>query len=99
MKASEEGFVAIMKLLLRKSADIEAKNNKGRSALSFAAAPSMARPTRLQAIRLLLDHGVDPTKKDGRGKTAKQRAAAEKRTEAALVFDEYENGVSGKTDY
>ena len=97
MKASEEGLVEIMRHLLKKSVDVEAKNKKGRSALSFAAAPSMngstARPTRPQAIRLLLEHGVDPTKKDERGKTAKERAAAEKRTDAVLVFEEFENRV------
>ena len=41
MKASEEGLVEIMRLLLKKSVDVEAKNKKGRSALSFAAAPSI----------------------------------------------------------
>ena len=84
-----------MTLLLRKSVDVEAKNKKGRSALSFAAAPSMngstARPTRPQAIWLLLEHGADPTSKDERGKTAEERAAAEKRAEAVLVFVEFEN--------
>lgn len=40
MKASEEGAVEVMRMLLAKNVDYEASNKKGRTALSFAAAPS-----------------------------------------------------------
>ena len=45
MKAAEEGHVEIMKSLLERDADIAATNNKGRTALSFAACPSQKRTT------------------------------------------------------
>ena len=64
MKAAEEGALECLRLLLDNKANIEAANRKGRTALSFAAAPSMRnddrtpRPTPIQCLRLLLERGA-----------------------------------------
>lgn len=89
MKAAEEGVVNIMKVLLQHRADIEAANKKGRTALSFAAAPSRHRATPTEAIKTLLVHNADPYRKDMAGLTPKARAHREKRADAVLIFDEY----------
>ena len=90
MKAAEEGHADIIRLLLDKHADVEACNSKGRGALSFAAAPSMKRPTPVNALRLLLQRGADMSRVDSLGMTAKARARKEKRDEAVAVFEEFE---------
>mmetsp|Transcript_104643 Transcript_104643/g.223663 ORF Transcript_104643/g.223663 Transcript_104643/m.223663 type:complete len:309 (-) Transcript_104643:86-1012(-) len=90
MKAAEEDRVEIMRLLLEKGVDLEVVNKKGRGALSFAAAPSMKRPTPTGALRLLLEHGADAARKDNDGNTAKARAIKEKREEAVAIFEEFE---------
>mmetsp|Transcript_71447 Transcript_71447/g.180630 ORF Transcript_71447/g.180630 Transcript_71447/m.180630 type:complete len:281 (-) Transcript_71447:112-954(-) len=94
MKAAEEDFVEIVRLLLDKKVDIEAVNRKKRSALSFAAAPSNRdnerRETAVSTLRLLLERGADTTRNDCTGKRPKERAAKEGRTEAVDVFDEFE---------
>ena len=41
MKAAEEGHTEITRLIIDKGVDMEVTNRKGRTALSFAAAPSM----------------------------------------------------------
>ena len=91
MKASEEGSVDIARLLLEKNADMEATNKKGRTALSFAAAPSMngtkPRATAVEVLRLLLTSGADAAKQDDRGMTARARAEKEKREDAIAVFN------------
>ena len=89
MKASEEGHVTIMQVLIDANADIEARNKKGRTALSFAAAPSMRRPTRVAAMKLLLNNGADANNKDDLGNTPVQRAKMEKRKNALEVFQLY----------
>ena len=93
MKASEEGNEEVMKMLLEKRVDVDVANRKGRTALSFAAAPShrdgTPRPTAVAAIRLLLQSGADATKKDKTGATAKDRAEREKRHDAKAVFEEF----------
>ena len=91
MKAAEEGLVDIARLLLENKADMEATNKKGRTALSFAAAPSMngtkPRATAVEVLRLLLTSGADAAKQDDRGMTARARAEKEKREDALAVFD------------
>jgi len=89
MKAAEENSVEIIKLLIEANADLEAKNRKQRTALSFAAAPSMKRPTAVQAMRVLLISGASTASKDSEGLTAKERAAKEKRTEAVELIEEF----------
>ena len=90
MKASEEGHVVIIRLLLEHNANLEVTNRKGRSALSFAAAPSQQRPTPVEALRVLLEAGADALQMDQFGQTAKARAQREKREEAVAAFEEFE---------
>jgi len=90
MKASEEGHVVIIRLLLEQNANLEVTNRKGRSALSFAAAPSQQRPTPVEALRVLLEAGADALQIDQFGQTAKARAQREKREEAVAAFEEFE---------
>ena len=91
LKASEEGSADIARMLLDKKADMEATNKKGRTALSFAAAPSMngtkPRATAVEVLRLLLSSDADAAKQDDRGMTARARAEKEKREDAIAVFN------------
>ena len=95
MTASEKGAVEAMKILLEHKADIEAASKKGRTALSFAAAPSndertgRPRATPVAALRLLLENGANATRKDAREKTPKDYASSARRSEALVVFEEY----------
>ena len=93
MKAAEEGAVEAMRMLLDKKADIEASNRKGRTALSFAAAPSndgkTRRPTPVSCLRLLLESGADAKRKDGRGISPKDYAMKDKRDDAIAVLEEF----------
>ena len=61
MKAAEEGRMMIALQLLSHRADLEAVNNKGRTALSFAAAPSGGRPTQRETLAFLMAWGADDT--------------------------------------
>ena len=96
MKAAEEGHVEICEMLLASRADITAMNKKGRDALSFAAAPSMKRPSsdkHRYAVRLLVERGADPLRKDERNQTAKERAKQEGRDDIVKCLEELECGI------
>ena len=96
MKAAEEGHEGILTLLLEKQADINMKNHKGRTALSFAAAPSMRRPTPLPTLMLLLEHGADIRARDVNGLTARAHAEREGRSRALEVLNEWEQKPKNK---
>jgi hypothetical protein len=93
MKAAELNSAEVMTMLLEKHVDVEACNRNGRTALSFAAAPSMngseRRETAVATLRILLANGADPTRKDVRGFTAKDWASKEKRRDAMAVFEDF----------
>ena len=95
MKAAEADAVDCLRLLIERKANIEATNRKGRTALSFAAAPSAnnsdgsVRPTPLEALRILLDNGADVSHTDDMGKTAKERAEAANRDDAISILEEF----------
>ena len=90
MKAAELGFVGIAEMLLDMGCDLNAVNRKGRSALSFAAAPtndgSTRRESSLNVIEVLLDRKADLNQKDKRGETVLERALKEKRDDAVSVL-------------
>ena len=94
MKASEDNKVTVMIHLLDCGADIEAENNRGRTALSFAAAPSMIdsmmRPTAIGALELLILCDANLKHRDSSGLTAKDRARREKRGAAVRMLKEAE---------
>ena len=89
MKAAEENEAAITCLLLQHRADIDVTNNKGRTALSFAVAPSKKRKTACDTLKLLLFHKADPNKKDETGLSVKARAVREKRQDELAILKEY----------
>lgn len=108
MAACERGYFSIALLLLEKGADTSAVNRKGRCALSFAAAPSKdeqqkdQRPSQLDIIKLLSQHGAKIDRKDDRGRTPRAHAEAEarapattdprwKRAQAARMLADLEN--------
>ena len=95
MKAAEEGYSEIVKLLLEYGADIKAMNRKGRDALSFAAAPSMMRAStdgHCRVLRLLVESCADPLRIDESGKTAKERALKESRIDIVFCLEKLERG-------
>lgn len=92
MKAAEEGRVTLIQMLTEARADLEAVNAKGRSALSFAATPSMRRASQPDAVRALLTLGADATRRDQKGWTAEDRLLREKPEgfeETTRVFEEF----------
>ena len=80
MGAAEEGQLLAVVLLLDKQADVNAVNRKGRSALSFSAAPSLddeadaARVSQLEVMEILVAQRADVSLKDKRGETALETA-------------------------
>ena len=69
------------------SCGLQAVDHKGRSALSFAAAPSMNREHNLDAVRLLLEKGADADRRDDNKYTAKDRALAERRKDVVSLME------------
>ena len=92
MKAAEEGSIDVLRILLEHNAKKDAANKKGRTALSFAAAPSdkdtEPRATPLLTLRALLEAKADPSVQCMRGRTPKEYAILHNRTEALQVFVE-----------
>ena len=83
MGASELGHVEAVSLLLDHRADVDASNKKGRTAVSFAAAPSrdqntqQVRPSQPLIIQLLADRKADLNLTDQRGESALDKARRE----------------------
>ena len=89
MKACEEGHVEITQMLLDRRSNMEAFNKKGRTALSFAAAPSMDRQPNLAVLQLVLEAGADIDHSDARGETAKDRAIRDGFYASASAIDAF----------
>ena len=90
MKAAEEGHMMIALQLLAHRANLEAVNNKGRTALSFAAAPSGGRPTQRETLAFLMAWGADNTHENNNALTPRQEAARENREEAIKIFEYFD---------
>lgn len=92
MKAAEEGHVVILQALIEIRANLEEANHKGRTALSFAAAPSKPRASHPDAVHALLYAGADRSVKDKTGRTAQERVASEQpenHVATLAVFEEF----------
>jgi len=87
MKAAEENHSKILQELIVNGAQVNACNKHGRTALSFACAPSMKKATALESIKVLLKAGADPMCQDSKGWTCFDRAQKEKRLDAIEVLN------------
>ena len=80
MGASELGLFKVVSLLLDHRADVDASNKKGRTAVSFAAAPSRdnntqkVRPSQPLIIQLLADRKADLNRTDQRDESPLDKA-------------------------
>ena len=90
MKAAEEGYMMIALQLLAHRADLEAVNNKGRTALSFAAAPSGDRPVARETLAFLMAWGANHGHRNHKSRTALEQARKENRTEALRIFEYFQ---------
>jgi ankyrin repeat protein len=97
MKAAEDGNESIISQLLLENVDINAVNNKGRTAMSFAASPSSNRPSKIGALTLLLNLGADSSCLDHQGYSAESRAFKEHRWAAVNVFKSHRKGSTQRT--
>ena len=73
-------WIEIMEVLLKKGANIHSKNKMGWTCLHIAALFN-----RQEAVRLLLDNGADPTKKDFQGVVPLDMALRQGNQETANV--------------
>ena len=78
-----------MRLLLEYGCDINAANNDGRTALSFAAAPSMKRAEKPEAVNVLLNSAANHLQEDSRGFTAEDWAVRENRWSTVAVLRDH----------
>ena len=86
LTAAEGNHYKIAKLILDRKANVNATNNKGRTALSIAAAPSGGRPAARETLQVLLDHHASTTQLDNKGYTAEDRAVKERHPEAVEIL-------------
>ena len=80
MNAAYFGPAASVELLLDREAEVDAKDNRGHTALMHAAGSDLSEPA---IIKLLLQKGADPTLKNQRGDTA--LALARRRGDKAKI--------------
>jgi uncharacterized protein len=81
MKASAYGFEETIKMLIAHKADVNRKDNKGRTALMHAAAAGFS-----NAAPVLLENGADPNARDNESKTALDLADASNNLAALAVL-------------
>ena len=65
MKASDEGHVDVVRLLIERGADVNAANEEGWTALMYASSRG-----HVDVVRLLIERGADVHVVDARGRTA-----------------------------
>jgi ankyrin repeat protein len=94
IRAAQSSDTALMKLLLSHGADPKLKTNLGDTALSAAGGIGWvegvtyewSREENVEAIRMLLDLGLDPNNANGEGRTALMGAALKGRVEAIRLL-------------
>ena len=96
MKAAEEGHCKILKVFLDARACINTTNSNGRTALSFAAAPSMGRQACIPALELVLNANADLNQKDTRGETARDRAVRDGFHGSVATIDRFVDECAAK---
>ena len=92
--AAEHDLGKVVKVLVDKKADINAQNRSGRSALSFAAAPSKCGTPQPKgfAVLALLRAKADATLASRSSQTPKQMAETREYHEVLIAFAEYDKG-------
>ena len=93
MKATEVGYTEITQMLLNRDCNLEAFNKSGRTALSFAATPSMGRQPNPRVLQILLQAGASIDHKDPKGETAKSQAIREGHDASAAAIDAFEANI------
>ncbi len=94
IRAAQSGDTALMKLLLAHGADPKIKTNHGDTALSAAGGIGWvegvtyewSKEENVEALRMLLDLGLDPNAANGDGRTALMGAALKGRSEAIRLL-------------
>lgn len=82
MGASEFGQTEAVRFLIRRNADLNARDRAGRTALSIAATNGQA-----QIVRILLKGGASPVLRDQHGMTAIHRARERRHWEIVRILD------------
>lgn len=91
--ASILGFHRLIKWLLGRGADVDARDKNGFTALHFSASSG-----RLACARLLLDAGADLEVVDGRGRSARQLAHLYDQPDVEALLDGYESRSESPVD-
>ena len=84
LEAAERGDAGMVRELLERGADMNAKDENGWTMLHHAAYANS-----LNAVRLLLERGADTSVKDDEGRTPLDIARERKHSEAARIIEEY----------
>ncbi|KAG9051680.1 SPT3 Dosage dependent suppressor of Ty-induced promoter mutations-like protein [Tulasnella sp. UAMH 9824] len=91
--ASILGFHRLIKWLLEKGADVDARDKNGFTALHFSASSG-----RLACARLLLEAGADLQVVDGRGRSARQLAHLYDQPDVEALLDGFESRSESPVD-
>ena len=93
MAASGHGHLEVVKLLLEKGADVNAKNNDGYTALMAASLEGHP-----EVMKLLLEEGADVNAKEGRGISVLMSASTRGRAEVVKLLLKKGADVNAKND-
>ncbi|KAM8889174.1 cyclin-dependent kinase 4 inhibitor C [Synchiropus picturatus] len=82
--AAREGFLDTVRLLMEHEADVNVTDNRGNLPLHLA-----AQEGHLKLVELLIERTSDPTRLNIEGRSARQLAALNQRSETVSFMDQY----------